>query len=389
MGGKAKQISVYERSSDQMRKRWTEQEIWDWYNARPWINGCNFIPHNIINAEELWQEEGHEEVIRGLLLDISLMVGLGFNTVRISLPSRFVWENQHDGVMKRFDDFLNLLYQNGITAMIGFSGDCLMPKDAPHPQPHFGKQPEPVKGHFGGDTQSPFDGTPKIGWMPEDDTSEWASTEKYLMEFAQRYKDDDRVSVWNIWNEAGNSHRDTLSLPFIARLFNLMRELNVSQPLTADVWGYYRQVNGRYNFKAGLEPIERICIELSDIITFHYYGDYIHCRNYIEMLQQFGRPIVNTEWLHRPWGSFIQTHLPLFKKYNVGSCFFGFVNGKAQFDQVWDFIRDDKTVDTSLWMHDIFHSDGTPYDQDEIDTLMAVKAQAAKEWAEKQKVLET
>lgn len=368
-----------------MKQRWSKEDIWAWYNARPWMNGCNFIPHNIINSVELWQEQDYEDVMNGVLRDIELAQYLGLNSFRMRLPDRFVWANQHDGLMKRYDAFLTLAFKHGITVMPLLMGDCLMPKESQRPAPHLGKQPEPVKGHFGGNTLSPFDGTPKVGWMPEDDVEAWPATEEYILDFVDRYKNDERIIMWNIWNEAGNSHRDLLSLPFIKRLFTLLREADVSQPLTADVWGNYEQVNGRYNFIADLAPIEKEVCELSDIISFHYYGDYIHCRKYFEMLAgRYGRPVLNTEWLHRPWKSLIQTHLPLFKKYNVGSYFFGFVNGKTQHDQVWDFIRDDPSIDTSLWMHDIFHIDGTPYDRDEIDTFMAMKEQAAQEWAAKQ-----
>lgn len=115
--------------------------------------------------------------------------------------------------------------------------------------------------------------------------------------------------------------------------------------------------------------IEKHSIELSDIITFHYYGDYSHSRQYIEFLSQFNRPLINTEWLHRPFRSLIQTHLPLWKKEEVGSYFFGFVNGKSQFDCVWEFIKKLPDIDTSLWMHDIFHEDFTPYDREEIEVI--------------------
>ncbi|MFR6330538.1 MAG: hypothetical protein ACLUOI_18155, partial [Eisenbergiella sp.] len=94
--------------------------------------------------------------------------------------------------------------------------------------------------------------------------------------------------------------------------------------------------------------------------TFHYYGDYTHSRQYVEFLRRFNRPLINTEWLHRPFRSLIQTHLPMWKKEGVGSYFFGFVNGKSQFNYVWEFIKNLPDIDTSLWMHDIFHEDFRP-----------------------------
>ena len=115
--------------------------------------------------------------------------------------------------------------------------------------------------------------------------------------------------------------------------------------------------------------MERHSIDLSDIITFHFYGDYSHAKMYLNVLKEYDRPLINTEWLHRPFRSLIQTHMPLWKKEGVGSYFFGFVNGKNQFNFVWEFIKDLPDIDTRLWMHDIFHSDFTPYDPEEIEVI--------------------
>jgi len=45
------------------------------------------------------------------------------------------------------------------------------------------------------------------------------------------------------------------------------------------------------------------------------------------------------------------------------------VNGKTQFHIAWDFIKEYPSVDTSVWMHDLYHADFTPYDQEELDIL--------------------
>ena len=156
----------------------------------------------------------------------------------------------------------------------------------------------------------------------------------------------------------------------MTKVFGWMREEDVLQPLTADVWGAGADHPYGWLKNPGIyAEVERTAIELSDIISFHFYGDYSHARIYIAQLKEFGRPLINTEWLHRPYRSLIQTHLPLWKKEKIGSYFFGFVNGKAQFNYVWEFIKKLPDIDTSLWMHDIFHSDFTPYDEEEIEVI--------------------
>ena len=59
------------------------------------------------------------------------------------------------------------------------------------------------------------------------------------------------------------------------------------------------------------------------------------------------------------------------EKGKIGSYFFGFVNGKSQFNYVWEFIKKLPDIDTRLWMHDIFHADFTPYDEEEIEVIKA------------------
>ena len=194
--------------------------------------------------------------------------------------------------------------------------------------------------------------------------------EAYVREMARTFGRDDRILIWNIWNEAGNSQRMEKSVPLMTKVFGWMREEDVMQPLTADVWGAGADHPYGWLKNPGIyAEVERRAIELSDIISFHFYGDYSHARIYIAQLKEFGRPLINTEWLHRPYRSLIQTHLPLWKKEKIGSYFFGFVNGKAQFNYVWEFIKKLPDIDTSLWMHDIFHSDFTPYDEEEIEVI--------------------
>ena len=137
------------------------------------------------------------------------------------------------------------------------------------------------------------------------------------------------------------------------------------------MWG--AQVKGNYyewlNNPCFHGEVDRENIELSDIITFHFYGDYTHARRMVKFLIQFNRPLINTEWMHRPFQSLIQTHLPLWKREKIGCYFFGLVNGKTQFHIAWDFIKEYPSVDTSVWMQDLYHADFTPYDQEELDIL--------------------
>ena len=41
-----------------MRTKWSQEKVWDWYNSRPWIRGCNFMSSDCANRVDQWQEYG-------------------------------------------------------------------------------------------------------------------------------------------------------------------------------------------------------------------------------------------------------------------------------------------------------------------------------------------
>ena len=44
-----------------MEGQWSKDRVWEWYNERPWIRGCNFMGSDIVNWLDMWQEYGFEE----------------------------------------------------------------------------------------------------------------------------------------------------------------------------------------------------------------------------------------------------------------------------------------------------------------------------------------
>jgi len=351
----------------------TEDEIWAWYKAHDWISGFNFIPSGAMDGV-LWmlQEYDHENAFREASKEIALAARMGFNSVRVFMPF-YLWRVEHDSYMKNLEQFIQLLDSYHMTLMPVLFNDCCVSKSM-YKDPVLGKQPEPVPGYFGGSNVTPFDDDTQngdtVGYDIVDEPDMEPQVKAYVQEMARVYGQDDRILIWNIWNEAGNSQRMEKSVPLMRKVFAWMREADVKQPLTADVWGAGADHPYGWLKNPGIyAEVERVAIELSDIITFHFYGDYTHARQYISILKEYGRPLINTEWMHRPYRSIIQTHMPLWKREKVGSYFFGFVNGKAQFNYVWEFIKKLPDIDTRLWMHDIFHSDFTPYDEDEIRVI--------------------
>ena len=78
-----------------MGERWSEQRVWDWYNSRPWMRGCNYMSADCANRIDQWQSLGFEERMQTTEEELALMEKTGFNSIRIILEF-VVWRDEHD-----------------------------------------------------------------------------------------------------------------------------------------------------------------------------------------------------------------------------------------------------------------------------------------------------
>ena len=63
--------------------RWSKEKIWEWYDSRPWMRGCNYMSADCANRIDQWQELGFEERFKTTEEELKLMQETGFNTVRL------------------------------------------------------------------------------------------------------------------------------------------------------------------------------------------------------------------------------------------------------------------------------------------------------------------
>ena len=121
--------------------------------------------------------------------------------------------------------------------------------------------------------------------------------------------------------------------------------------------------------------IRREQAENSDIISFHNYGNYDDMVRIIRLLKEFGRPIVNTEWLNRCGGNSVQAIYPLFFLEKIGCYCWGFVAGKYQtfepWNSVWQQYEENPKMDFDFtkWFHDLYRPSLHPYDPREVDLI--------------------
>lgn len=226
------------------------------------------------------------------------------------------------------------------------------------------------KGYHGGHKNSPHvvSKDKQYGWIRWDEDLQRPYCEEFIRCIINRFKDDNRIFMWDLWNEPGNSKRNDLSIPYLKRAFAIAREQNPTQPLTAGVWTYPK--NYGIDETIDVSPIQRVALDLSDIITFHNYSNLEEVKNCIKALEKEQRPMANTEWLHRILGNNIIDQLPLYHEKKIGSTHWGLVAGHGQFYLPWEWLKNERPeLDYSLWQHDIFKEDFTPYDVKEIELI--------------------
>jgi hypothetical protein len=329
--------------------RWSAEQAWAWYDKQPWGVGFNYVPSTAGNTTEFWAAETFDA--KTIDRELGWGAGLGFNSCRVFVQY-LVWKHDPDGLKKRLDQFLTLADRHGLTTTLVLFDDCAF-GEPPQTEPYLGKQRDPIPGMIAPSW------TPSPGLKAVADKAAWPDLEKYVKDVVAMFGQDKRVLMWDLYNEPGNSGMGNKSLPLVEATSAWARAARPSQPLTIGPWG-------------APEEISRRQIELSDVITFHFYGNYDGLKNQIAAYKKHGRPVINTEWMARLQGSRWDTDLPLFKDERVGCYSWGLVNGRAQFQFAWFHKRG--TPEPKVWFHDLFHADGRPYDAKEHEVIRKTTA---------------
>ena len=112
--------------------------------------------------------------------------------------------------------------------------------------------------------------------------------------------------------------------------------------------------------------MDEACILLSDIVSFHDYNAMPRTLQTLEILEGYGRPLLCSEWLHRPRENTFYSHLPLYKEKRVAIFNWGMVAGKTQTYLDWNRAINPLEGMPELWQHDILNTDLTPYRPEEV-----------------------
>ncbi len=360
-----------------MAERWSRKRAWEWYDSRPWLRGCNYMSADCANRIDQWQELGFEERLETTRRELELMRDTGFNSVRLIIEYA-VWKEEHEGFLERFERYISLCAEYGISCMIVLANDCMPPMTEDWCLPHVGVQ-HYDHGYHGGRRNSQHGGNPNPS--PHYYLDDAESTEDYLKmvkELVTLYRGDERICVWDVFNEPGASRRGDMSLPALEQMFELIRTIDPVQPLTVGLFDLNPD-------RDDLTDTQRFILDNSDIITYHCYSKYNDHIKLIKRLKREGRPIMNTEWLGRCLHNEVFDLFPLFYLEKIGCYNWGFVAGKYQTYEPWEGTWKEydadptRDFDFTKWFHDLYRPNHRPYDPREIETIKLFCREADKE----------
>jgi hypothetical protein len=338
--------------------RWNVAEAQKWEQQSGWLVGCNFIPSTAINQLEMWQDKTFDA--QTIDRELGWAQQLGFNGVRVYLHD-LLWQKEANSLLRRMDEFLNLAAKHHIKVGFVIFDSCW------DPNPHLGEQPAPKPHvHNSGWVQSP-------GRVYMENPDRLDELKPYVVGVIGHFRKDKRIAFWDLFNEPDNLNiakesdaKKTTALLLLKKVYAWAREVNPSQPLTSAVW------HGNWSKPGDLSPFEKIQLQDSDIITFHNYGSKSEIEKCVQVLSQYGRPLVCSEYMARPRESTFDPVLGYLKEKHVGAFNWGFVSGKTQTIYSWDSWTKSYTNEPPLWFHDILRADGTPYRAQEVEYIRSL-----------------
>lgn len=344
--------------------RWTTARAKAWGDSIGWVVGANFVPSTAGNQFEMWQAATWDP--KTIDRELGYAQSLGMNTMRVFLHD-MLWKQDSTGFLRRIDEFLTIADRHGIRPMFVLF-DAVW-----DPFPHVGKQREPYPYlHNSMWAQSP-------GLVALMDTLHHDRLRPYVQGVVRRFARDTRVLAWDVFNEPDNINRpayfvyeprdkENYALPLMRKAFAWARAVGVTQPLTAGPW------KGDYADNSRMLPITKWMLDNSDVITFHSYDPLPRTEALVGALRRYAgdRPIICTEYMARPVGSKFQTHIPWFAQQKVGAINWGFVNGRSQTIYPWETWSKEYTAPPTVWFHDVFNTNGTPYDTAETNVIREV-----------------
>ena len=337
-------------------QRWRPAAARDWYSEERWLVGSNYIPATAVNQLEMWQADTFDP--QRIDLELGWAEETGMNTLRVGLDD-LVWRQDPEGFRKRIEEFLKIANKHKMRVMFVLfdsTGD---------PSPHLSKQPSPEPGVL----NSRWVQSPDAKALA--DPADHARLETYVRGLIGAFANDKRILAWDLWNEPDDSAPVAALLP---KVYEWARAAHPRQPLTSGLW------QGDWSDPAKLRSVEKIQIDSSDLVSFHYFGSPEGFAQRAELLdEQYNRPVLCTDFLARPMGSTIEGILPVAKDRKIAVYMGGLVVGKTQMNLPPDSrSRPYTDREPPVWWQDVFRTDGQPYRHEETGLIRTLAREKTK-----------
>lgn len=349
-------------SAPATEQQWSQGRAAAWYAQQPWLVGANYVPASAINQLEMWQPETFDP--QRIDKELAWAQALGMNTLRVFLHD-LLWQQDSAGFRQRLDRFLQIAERHGIRPMLVLFDSCW------NPESKLGPQPTPRPGvHNSGWVQSPSARTLA-------NPAEYPRLQSYVTGLVGAFATDPRILAWDVWNEPTNLNDSIFLgaeapmkvervLALLPQVFGWARAANPSQPLTSALW----IAEDDWSSLQRMQPVERIQVSQSDILSFHNYQPPGELQRHMSWLMNYQRPIILSEYLARGFESTIQSVLPMAKRYKVGAMNWGLVAGKTQTYFPWDSWQNPYVGrPLKVWHHDLLRADGSPYSLTEANLI--------------------
>ena len=203
-------------------------------------------------------------------------------------------------------------------------------------------------------------------------TADSLRLEGFVKQVVRRFRNDERIIMWDLWNEPPMFDNNT---PEIMQTIRLMarwaREEGCTQAISASIiWDAGSGADG------GQYKAQRNAAEAEmDIHNFHDYGmNEGHSSNVgivVKRLKSISdRPIICTEALTRPNGSGVATSLRECAKYNIGFYTWGLYSSDPNWEVKWH--RSTYYAFEPMF-HNLVYAGGDPVDEREIEYVKQFK----------------
>lgn len=194
-----------------------------------------------------------------------------------------------------------------------------------------------------------------------------ARVESYLRKVIDAFRGDDRIVLWDLWNEPAINSDDTpVIMEWIKKMATWARQEGCTQPLSASIiWdaGISSATGSSANYLA------RNAAEAEmDVHNYHDYGvSEDHNRNTKVMVDRLKKirdcAIVNTECLGRVTGATMARSLVEFAKYHINFYVWGLYASDFNWEVKWG--RSTYYAYEPMF-HNVLFADGEPYDAKEL-----------------------